>query len=181
VRYILVSDIFGRTDSLECLASRISGNADIVDPYQSKYMGFADEAEAYSVFTQEVGLQRYSEVLLDHLKSVSTDVRLIGFSVGGSAIWNCSGNRLLTNVVDAQCFYSSQIRYAIETNPRFPIKLVLPAHEAHFSVSDLMVELENKSNVTIEQTYYLHGFMNRYSKNYDQEGYEEFSQRLCND
>ncbi|GLQ30906.1 dienelactone hydrolase family protein [Litoribrevibacter albus] len=181
MRYIFVSDIFGRTDALERLASRISGNVEIVDPYQSKPMGFADEAEAYSVFTQEVGLKRYSEMLLNHLIGFSDAVRLIGFSVGGSAIWNCSESGQLPHVVDAQCFYSSQIRHAVNTQPRFPTRLIFPAHEEHFSVSDLMALLQSKNNVTIEQTRYLHGFMNRYSKNYDPEGYEEFCQQLCND
>jgi dienelactone hydrolase len=178
--HIIVSDIFGRTKALEKLGSAISKNVEILDPYSSEMMEFSNEADAYKYFTSEVGLDKYAESLSKTIKSVSKQVTLIGFSVGASAVWKISMQRELANISSATCFYGSQIRNYRDINPLFPIQLIFPATETHFSVSELITDLSAIENVKIQQVAYFHGFMNTHSQNYDQSGYNHFTQAMCN-
>lgn len=47
---IIIADIFGRTAALERLATEISEDALILDPYDSEYMTFKNEEVAYGAF-----------------------------------------------------------------------------------------------------------------------------------
>lgn len=176
---IIVSDIFGRTKALEKLASLLSSEVDIFDPYDSEIKGFANESEAYSFFTSEVGIDKYSEKLSEFVQSIESELKLIGFSIGAAAIWKISGQKNMDNISSATCFYGSQIRNFNQVVPLFPIKLIFPAFEEHFSVSELMATLSGMENVTIKQVPFLHGFMNQHSVNYDQRGYNQEIQALC--
>lgn len=178
--HIIVSDIFGRTKALEKFASAFTNNFEIFDPYSSEMMDFANETDAYKYFTSEVGLDKYADSLSTKIKSVAKQVTLIGFSVGASAIWKISMQEQLENITTATCFYGSQIRNCRDINPLFPIQLIFPATETHFSVSDLIIDLSAKENVTIQQVAFFHGFMNTHSQNYDQSGYNQFTKELCN-
>ena len=173
MKTILISDIFGRTAALERLTAKISQDALILDPYDSEFMDFKNEEAAYAYFSENVGLASYAYKLKRVLLEQEDEVLLIGFSVGASAIWNVSDDESITLVKKAICFYGSQIRNNVACNPRFPIELVLPSMERHFSVDELIHQLSGKQNVSIRQVSYLHGFMNELSLNYDSQGYGE--------
>ncbi|MGI9274010.1 MAG: dienelactone hydrolase family protein [Endozoicomonas sp.] len=175
---IVVTDIFGKTPALESLCQELPGTSQIVDPYQGRFRNFSSEAQAYACFTSEVGLPRYAEALHDQVSGQNGKVELIGFSVGASAIWLLSERFTAEKVTGATCFYGSQIRHSIHLSPRFPVHLILPASEQHFSVQELANSLERKQNVEIEHTPYLHGFMNRYSENFNETAYRHFIQWL---
>lgn len=176
---IIVSDIFGRTEALEKIASKLSGHVEIVDPYNSERMGFKSETDAYVHFASQVGFDEYADRLLKTTESLSGPVRLIGFSAGASAIWKISDKRQLKNGSCAICFYGSQIRNYKNISPLFPVRLIFPVREEHFSVPELISALAYKENVKIQTVDFLHGFMNTDSKNYDQAGYDQFIQALC--
>ena len=77
---IIVSDIFGRTSALEKIAEALPGDVDIFDPYDTKHMGFSNEAEAYACFSSEVGLDTYTDKLskkLQHNPSKSICLGLV--------------------------------------------------------------------------------------------------------
>nr|WP_287413394.1 dienelactone hydrolase family protein [Pseudodesulfovibrio sp.] len=169
---ILVSDIFGKTPALEKLANEINASK-IVDPYDGKSMNFLDEGEAYSYFMDKVGLNTYLEKLQKVLKLNSSASILIGFSVGASIIWKLSEISSSQYVKKAICFYGSQIRNFIDISPNFEIKLIFPKSEVYFDVAKLQNKLSKKKNVRIFKVDYLHGFMNYYSTNYNQEAYIE--------
>ncbi|MFT5729973.1 MAG: dienelactone hydrolase [Desulforhopalus sp.] len=175
---IVVSDIFGRTHALEEICSIFSGNTEIVDPYNGKFMEFQDECEAYSYFMNNVGLDKYCDVLLDKIFRTPHTVQLLGFSVGASVIWQLSENVSPSKVLGAVCFYGSQIRKLANINPGFQIKIVLPAKEDTFSVADLARILSQKKNIKIYESDYLHGFMNKKSNNYNLSGYNQYLQWL---
>ena len=173
MKTIIISDIFGRTAPLERLVEKISEDALILDPYDSEFIGFENEEAAYVYFSENVGLGSYTDKLKRVLLEQQDEVLLIGFSVGASAIWNVSDNESITVVKKAICYYGSQIRNNVTCNPRFPIELVFPSMERHFSVDELIHQLSGKQNVSIRQVSYLHGFMNELSLNYDSQGYGE--------
>ncbi len=174
MRNIIVSDVFGRTEALEGIASSFSGVTDIFEPYNAMNMDFGNEEEAYSYFTSEVGLNKYANNLKSFIQSFAEQLNLIGFSVGASAIWRISAQVKLENISSATCFYGSQIRNDRDICPIFPMELIFPIAEEHFSVSELISDLSDKENIQIQQVSFAHGFMNSHSINYHQGGYDQF-------
>ncbi len=174
---IVVSDIFGKTSELEELCNALKAQVEIVDPYSGKFMHFKKESEAYECFMANVGIQAYSEMLLQKIASVSNPTTLIGFSVGASVIWKVSGNLNVDFIENAICFYGSQIRNHTEVNPCTNIDLIFPVSEPGFSVSELGNILSKKSRVEVYYTPYLHGFMNSLSKNFSHVGYNEYMKK----
>ncbi|MBA6351201.1 hypothetical protein [Colwellia sp. BRX9-1] len=170
---VIVSDVFGMTPALIKLKDKL-GVTTIVDPYNGKSMDFKNEAEAYSYFMAEVGLDRYISIVLEALVSLDGKTTLIGFSIGASAIWRISQTNENNFIKQAFCFYSSQIRNFTQIDPYFKINLIFPKNEAHFDVIELIKKLEVKANVKITQVEYLHGFMNYHSNNFNNTGYQKY-------
>jgi len=182
MRQILVSDIWGRTPQFEQLALELNQNSKqdpiIIDPYGGVDMSFADEESAYKYFVQHVGIKKYAEILSSQISIQTEFVSLIGFSAGASAIWHVANESAFDNVSSAVCFYGAQIRRNLDFCPNFPIHFIFPVTEPHFSVKEVISKLKTKQSTTIEQSSYQHGFMNRLSNNFDEEGYREYVNKL---
>ena len=178
VNRIIVSNIFGKTPALENLCQELTGTSLIVDPYQGRFMDFSSEAGAYACFTSTVRLNHYAEALQKKVSKQQGSVELLGFSVGASAIWLLSEILNADRVTRATCFYGSQIRHSCHLSPRFPIHLILPSLEVHFSVQELAGSLAQKKHVEIHHSRFLHGFMNRQSTNFNPGGYRQYAQWL---
>ncbi len=161
---VVVSDVFGRTRAFDELVARLPGVVAVVDPYGGRERGFGSEAEAYAAFVSEVGLEGYTELLSHQLRSLGPPVSVIGFSVGGAAIWCLPAD---SPVSGGLCFYSSQVRHHADCAPVFPLQLVLPAFESHFSVDDLAHRVARHPGVTSTRTTGRHGFMNAVSEHFD--------------
>ena len=174
MRKIVVSDIFGKTPALEQLCMAIGDDVDIIDPYDGKYMGFQTEEQAYEFFMANMGLNKYCGLLQWRLKKTPSPATLIGFSVGAAAIWRISESLSTERVKRAVCFYGSQIRHLSEITPNVEVEYVLPMHEPGFSIDELVTRLSDKKNVVLHKTAYLHGFMNKFSKNYNKLGYTKY-------
>ncbi len=174
MRIIIVSDIFGKTPALDKLSYAIAPDTKIIDPYCGKFMDFQNEHMAYEYFMKQVGLNDYCQVIKSVLSKKLSPVILIGFSVGGSAIWKIFDSLNSKQVKHMFCFYSSQIRHSQEINPSCKVDFVMPAYEPGFSIKELSEQLLTKENVTIHHTSYLHGFMNKYSENFNQSGYNKY-------
>jgi len=176
---LLVADIFGKTEALQQLATQIADNNFlIIDPYAGEMLDFNNEQSAYDYFNDNVGLINYAQQLQERLATIKQPFNLIAFSVGGSAVWLNSQWLTESKVNRVVCFYASQIRSHYEQQPTVNIELVLPIHEAHFEISIFKEKLFSKKNVTIEQSEYLHGFMNKLSVNYDHQGYQHYLTKL---
>lgn len=175
---LIVADIFGRTKALEEISSKLSGSVEILDPYNGRDMGFKDEAEAYAYFISAIGMNQYSAKVKKIVQSFTEQINLIGFSVGASVIWQISTGEGFENITGATCFYGSQIRHSKTICPTFPIKLIFPTKEEHFSVLELISDLSGRKNVDIQQVEFLHGFMNRHSQNFNQAGHDQFMKIL---
>ena len=174
MRRIFVADIFGKTSSLEELSCSVGGQIEIIDPYSGRFIDFTDEAEAYTYFMKNVGIDEYCKILKAKLKSISNKTELIGFSVGASAIWKISDILSPEFTVRAVCFYGSQIRNHLNINPCVEVELVLPEFEPSFNVDELAENLSESANVIIYRTQYLHGFMSYHSINFNHAGYKHY-------
>jgi len=174
---IIISDVFGLTPALLALKDKLGAHT-VIDPYEGKNMGFKNEADAYSCFITTVGLDSYLSTILKKLASLDSPTRLIGFSIGASAIWRLSQSNINNLIKQAFCFYGSQIRNFTQIEPCFEVNLIFPKSESHFDVVNLMNKLEVKLNVNITHVEYLHGFMNKHSNNFNNNGYQEYSALL---
>lgn len=178
-KYIFVSDIFGHTENLEELVESLPFNSIIIDPYDGKRMMFEGEQKAYQYFTKHVGLNNYTEKLHQVLTAMNAYIYLIGFSVGASVIWRVSERGYANNIRNAFIFYGSQIRHYVDIEPKFKINVVCPAQESHFDINALISLIKEKQQVVINRSNYYHGFMNRCSTNFDEEGYRQHMQLLA--
>jgi dienelactone hydrolase len=175
---IIVTDIFGVTPALITLSDKLNAKF-IVDPYNGINMNFKNEFEAYSYFTEQVGLENYLEKLIKVVDSTSNISSLLGFSVGASVIWRLSEKLLSAKIKNAICYYGSQIRHFTSITPQFPVELIFPKTEEHFDLLKLQQSLSNKPNITIRNTNFYHGFMNFHSSNFNACGYNTHLAWLC--
>ena len=178
---LIVPDIFGKTDELldfrrnfESFYRRI----DILDPYHGVSVDCADETTAYAAFQQHCGLDALTRLVRDAARCSGQNLDIIGFSVGASAVWAMSDTPEANGIGQAFCFYGSRIRDYLDRRPAFPVDLIFPCKEPHFSVRAVMDCLCGPENVACIQTDYLHGFMNPRSVNFDAEGCREYTERL---
>lgn len=178
----LVADIFGVTPALKKLGKQLN-NALIIDPYQGKNMGFADEETAYQYFIKNVGLDNYLALLKSALKEQPNIQILIGFSVGATTLWRYAGTCYdigPINVKKIIGFYGGQIRQYLDLIPKVPVELIFPQSEIHFSVSKLIEGLPENEHLSVSRCDYLHGFMNERSTNYHPEAYQYYLDKLMN-
>ena len=183
---IIAADIFGTSPEFKTLCQQISlaevGSTTInyhaVGPYKTQPDNFSSEKSAYQYFIEHVGVEAYSEKLLSIIEASSGPKLLIGFSVGGSAIWRLTPKLASSGVISTICFYSSQIRHMTEIETTVPCQLVLPNSEEHFSVNELKAKMQNKQQVNVEQCCYQHGFLNKLSNNYNQSGAKQYTRNI---
>jgi dienelactone hydrolase len=181
---IVVTDIYGKTKFLEELLSHLLGKyevIEIIDPYDSNEIHFKDEEEAYSFFQKYMGHNDYIKKLFSFLKvKPFQEYHLLGFSVGASAVWSISQMLEFNQSTKGICFYGSQIRNFLQVNPKIEIDHYFPKSEPHFSVDELIGILNNKVGVNCFKTDFLHGFMNKKSKNFNEVGLLKYLKILQN-
>jgi len=179
---IVVSDIFGKTASLNEFAAQLSSSYSeiiVIDPYGGQNMQFGNEENAYQYFQQNCGIEQLTEQVEKGIKKAKEAVDIIGFSVGGTSAWEISGKDVSKSIGKIVCFYGSRIREKTNISPQFSTTLVFPAFEKSFELEPVIRKVENKQNVEVVRTSYLHGFMNRESKKYSEPGYKYFSSWLA--
>ncbi len=185
---IICADIFGASPEFIELCQQISSNATgamtvnyhFVGPYQVQPDALLSEKGAYQYFTEHVGVNTYSEKLLSVIAAIKGPKLLIGFSVGGSVIWQLMPELASNDVRATVCFYSSQIRHMTEIVPTVPCQLILPKSEVHFSVTELLTTMHGKRQVDAEQCCYQHGFLNKLSENYSRAGAKVYTRAIQN-
>ncbi|HSG51910.1 MAG TPA: hypothetical protein VLA40_07355 [Rheinheimera sp.] len=170
---LVVSDIFGRCDGLQCLCAdlaSVNSQFRIIDPYQGLFQRFATEEEAYAAFTEQCGHAAYTELVQKALQQ-KVDIA-IGFSAGASALWRSLGDNA-GQAKQARLYYPGQLHFHLDRVPQLPMQLVFGATEHHFNVDDLLLQLANDSHVCVEKTPWQHGFMNLASASFSHEGYQQ--------
>jgi dienelactone hydrolase len=178
MRLVVVTDIYGKTKFLKESLTYLSAKyevIEIIDPYGSNEIHFNNEEEAYSYFQEYIGLNDYIKKLYTCLKDKPfQEYHLLGFSVGASAVWAISQMLEFNQSTKGICFYGSQIRNFLQVNPKIEIDHYFPKSEPHFSVDEVIGVLNKKVNVNCFKTPFLHGFMNKKSKNYNEGGHLKY-------
>lgn len=179
---IVVSDIFGKTESVNQLTAQLSpyySEVTVIDPYKGQNTSFENEEDAYQHFQHNSGITKLTALLEKKIIDSKGKIDIIGFSVGGTSAWEISGKDISTNIRNVVSFYGSRIREKTNISPKYPTSLIFPASEKSFALEPVIQAVENKQNVEVIRTNYLHGFMNRESKNFSEAGYRYFSDWLA--
>lgn len=174
-RILIISDIFGRTRSLDRLARGLAlpgTYVEILDPYKGVDQKFTSQQQAYDAFMAHVGLESYREIIIGKTGSCRGPLFLIAFSVGASAVWQISGDPAFQYVSKASCFYPSQIRHFPGVVPCFDLELIFPSSEPGFDVDEMIATQTEKPHVTCKKEKGKHGFMNALSPGYDENLYK---------
>ena len=179
MRCLILSDIFGQTPELLQLAESLNlATSPVIEgPYEEISTTFLDESDAYKHFVEIGGIASYVEKLR---KLDWDDISVvIGFSAGGSAVWKMLSANLPSELKQVICFYPSQIRHSIHLSPPINTRIVLPKTEPHFCINTLSKQLMRKEKVVVDHSDYLHGFMNKLSINYCEQGYKHYHAMLA--
>jgi dienelactone hydrolase len=126
---------------------------------------YEESIEAYDFFMKNVGLEVYKEIsgFVNQLKDKYDNVFIIGFSVGATLAWRCCENSLCSGIVAC---YGSRIRDYTDINPSCPTLLIL-AEEDSFDVHAMVSQLQDKQQLSILEFDAKHGFLDPYSKHYN--------------
>ncbi|WP_325893478.1 hypothetical protein [Grimontia sp. NTOU-MAR1] len=171
MKVVIVADIFGLCESSDNLIKYLSLHtieAKVVEPYQGARHSFLNEQEAYGVFVEKCGHDRYLSLVSKSILVERPDL-IIGFSAGASAVWRAS-NYVGLDHMEAICFYPTQIRNHLDINPKISTKVIFPCAEKSFDVESISNHISVYEGVSTEITPFQHGFMNRCSSAYDLAG-----------
>lgn len=164
---ILIHEIYGVTPNLLSLKKELERSGHTVSLpslYEDGYVG-TDEEEAYERFYSQVGIDR-ALTIIDKIiqQNRSSEITLLGFSVGATIAWLSSRNKELSKVIG---IYGSAIRRHQDLEPLAETYLFF-TKETSFDVEELHCLLNKKKNVTSAMIPGVHGFYSR----------EEFSSPL---
>lgn len=178
--YVIVSDIFGLTPALTRFKMGVSSNSMLIDPYNGKLQVIESEANHYEKFIKHCDHDKYTEKVKECFNALKSPTTCIAFSAGASAAWRAqllTGNPHLKKLIG---FYPSQLRNHLQLNAKVPCEFIFPNHEVHFNVDDVIANLGRKELVECKKVEYLHGFMNKYSVNFNANAYYYFCNYLKN-
>jgi dienelactone hydrolase len=154
---------------------------DIID----RSFEYSEQEIAYRYFIDNIGFEAgFKEVnkLVLEYKSSYKNIFIVGFSIGATIAWLCSGvNDFCSGII---CVYGSRIRDYTHVIPKCPILLIFPTCESSFDVGSLTGILKDK-NVETHILKGEHGFANPYSAVYNEQSsiklytlMEEFIQKF---
>lgn len=126
---------------------------------------YEESREAYDNFVAVVGFDVHKRVedLAAQLGRCHRKVFVLGFSVGATIAWRCSGSSFCDGVVGC---YGSRIRDYVDVAPTCPT-LLLFAQRDSFDVDSLVGRLEGRPRLSVRRFDACHGFMDPFSRGYD--------------
>lgn len=165
---VLLHEIYGVNQFVKELYQKfIEAEYDVFCPNMIHRASFSHEEsiEAYEFFMNNVGFEVYKEIndFVNQLKAKYDNVFIIGYSVGATIAWRCCENSLCNGIVAC---YGSRIRDYADINPVCPT-LLLFAKEDSFDVHAVVCQLQDKENLSILEFDAEHGFLDPYSKHYN--------------
>lgn len=166
---ILLHEIYGHNSFIHSVAQYFKKKGfDVFYPnlLNREAFSYQEEENAYAYFNTFVGFDRYNEIvkLIDNLKITYQKVFVIGFSVGATIAWRCSVCPACDGIIG---FYGSRIRDYLEIEGVCPVLLVF-AKQDSFNVETIINRLDSHKNVQTIEFSARHGFMDQYSKHFDE-------------
>lgn len=171
---IVLHEIYGINPHIKWVCEHyLAAGYDVLCPNFVKledHFDYSREGEAYKHFVKHIGFSSMTYKVKEILLKAKRDYKqvfLIGFSVGATAAWICSG---LESVADGViCYYGSRIRDYQFITPRCPVLLIYAKEEESFNVSKLTSALNAKHFVHIHMLNGKHGFSDPFCKKYNEQ------------
>lgn len=169
---IVVHEIYGLNAHITEVCDRLAeANVDVLCPNllgdRQEPFHYSEEALAYRHFMTEVGFaaaQEQIEALAHSLRGRYRYCFIVGYSIGATIAWLCSGKAdLFSGVVGV---YGSRIRDYTAIEPRCPVLLCFPRTEESFEVAELLRALSGKRSLNLIKADALHGFADPCSAKY---------------
>lgn len=187
---IVLHEIYGINPHIKWVCEHyLAIGFDVLCPnfIRGDYFVYSREGEAYQYFVDHIGFDTVvckAEKILYKAQRNYKKVFVLGFSVGGTAAWICSG---LTSTADGViCYYGSRIRDYQLVTPKCPVLLIWAEEEATLNVSELTSALRWKQDVIIHIFHGKHGFSDPFCKNFNEQSQksaqdlvDKFIRRLC--
>lgn len=176
---IVLHEIYGRNDFIkEVCAEYYQDGFDVYCPnllWANKIFSYEEASEAYSYFINKIGFDVYSDILslIQNLKEHYKKVIVAGFSIGATIAWRCCESSYCDAIIAC---YGSRIRDYTSLEPEC-CTLLMFAEQDSFDVNSLCEQLGNKQNTEIVSINAQHGFLDQYSKHYDQEKARLFNEQ----
>lgn len=169
---IVVHEIYGINAHISGVCDRLAeAKYEVLCPNllgsRQKPFQYNEEALAYRHFMTEVGFATALEQIEALACSVQGRYRycfIVGYSIGATIAWLCSGKAdLFSGVVGV---YGSRIRDYTAVEPKCPVLLCFPRTEESFDVSELLRALSGKRNLKLLKADAVHGFADPCSEKY---------------
>lgn len=181
---IILHEIYGINEHIQMVCEKFFNDGyDIICPNLinlSEPFSYDLEEEAYKHFMNNIGfdsaVQQVKQLIIEAKKQYK-HVYLLGYSIGATIAWLCSGEEKMCNGIIG--YYGSRIRDYINITPKCPVLLIFPTEERSFNVQELVDSLRKRDT----DAYMLkgkHGFSNPFSKDYHIKSSKE-AQRLVDE
>lgn len=128
---------------------------------------YTQEKAAYKYFMEKVGFEiasRKATDLITQAKQKYKHVILLGFSIGATIAWLCSGKELICDGIIG--YYGSRIRNYMDIVPNCKTLLIFAAEDEYFNVMKVSKILNENDNIETCLLPGKHGFSNPFYKNY---------------
>lgn len=167
---IVVHEIYGINHHISNVCRELfSLGYDVLCPdlYQrSQPFAYDEQASAYNYFASKVGFTAAARQIQDLLcthRNTYRNILIIGYSIGATTAWLCSGSGLCDGIVG---YYGSRIRDFLYVRPTCPVLLFYPQREEAFEVGELIEGLQQTPLTEVKQMDGAHGFADPYSSRY---------------
>jgi dienelactone hydrolase len=174
---IVLHEIYGINQHIKLVCEKFSmAGYDIICPNLINLnhpFNYDQQDEAYNHFINKIGFNlafKQVKQLIIQEKKQYRYVYLLGYSIGATIAWLCSGEDIMCDGIIG--YYGSRIRDYISITPKCPVLLILPTEEKSFNVKKLVTSLK-KLNVNVHILRGKHGFSDPLSKNYCTQSFEE--------
>jgi len=182
---IVLHEIYGINSHIKWICERyLASGYDVLCPNfvkPSDYFDYSREGEAYQYFVKHIGFPSMVHEVKTILMKARTDYKhvfLLGFSIGATAAWICSGTE---NAADGViCYYGSRIRDYQKIAPKCPILQIFAEDEESFNVPQLANILGQKKFVDVHVLNGKHGFSDPFSKYFNEQS-KQIAQKLVDD
>ena len=168
---IVIHEIYGVNQHIQRFCELLSKQRfDVICPDllgRDDPFSYSEEEFAYRHFVENVGFAEASfkiKEIVSEVKDEYPKIFIVGFSVGATIAWLCSGEEGVDGIVG---YYGSRIRDYVELKPKCPTILFFPEEEPSFNVDELVSKLDNK-NIEVLKFKGSHGFSDLYSLKYNE-------------
>ncbi|MDD3168134.1 MAG: dienelactone hydrolase family protein [Eubacteriales bacterium] len=194
VLIVVLHEIYGINDHITGVCQRLDESGyDVICPdllVGKPAFDYTREEEAYRYFMNFVGLEasvKKIAFLLRQEEKAYRQIFLLGFSVGATIAWLCSGDPAKCSGVFPYCgsynklsgvvgCYGSRIRDYTQLVPSCPVLLLFPEEEKSFDPYMLQKELSKKERTEVHILKGKHGFADPYCTNYNEASFFQAEQ-----